>query len=56
MHQIKSLAHITPVYTNIVFNKKKKCAQCRPIHFSMLIGALKKSNGTKRNQGAFRIE
>ena len=38
--------------------QKETFAQSKPIHFSMLIRALKweKNNGTKWNQGTFRID
>ena len=47
----------TKVYTNVVLNVKI-FAKSKQIHFSMLIKALKleKKNGTKRNQGTFRID
>ena len=47
----------TTVYGNVVFNKKT-FAQSKPVYFSMLIWAFKfeKNNGTKRNQGTFRID
>ena len=47
----------TTVYANVVSNKKT-FAKSNQIHFTMLIRALKlkKKNGTKRNEGTFRID
>ena len=48
----------TTVYANVVLNVKTFAKSKTKIHFSMLIRALQleKKNGTKRNQGTFRID